>query len=58
MATIAKVPRAEGHAWQARIKLRGRILKTRTFRTKTAAREWARSIGGDVDLEQALEDTG
>ena len=33
MATIAKVKRAQGFAYQARIKSRGRIIKTKTFRT-------------------------
>jgi hypothetical protein len=42
MATIAKVKRAKGFAYQAKIKRRGRVVISKTFRTKTAAREWAR----------------
>ena len=58
MATITRVPRAHGHAYQARIKRRGRILKTKTFRTKTAAREWARRLEADLELATATGDPG
>ena len=58
MATIARVPRARGVAYQVRIKRRGRLVRTKTFRTRTAAREWARRIESDVEMELALEDPG
>jgi hypothetical protein len=58
MAAIAKVKRAKGFAYQAKIKRRGRVIKTKTFRTKTAAREWARRIESDIELEIALQDPG
>ena len=58
MATIAKVKRAKGFAYQAKIKRRGRILKTQTFKTKTAAREWARRYEAGVELDLALGDPG
>ena len=58
MSTIAKVKRANGSAYQARVKSRGRLIKTKTFRTKTAARDWARRYEADLDLDSALADPG
>ncbi len=58
MATIARIKRKTGVSYQAKIKRRGRIIKTKTFRTKTAAREWARKFESDVELEAALNDPG
>ncbi|MEM7002835.1 MAG: site-specific integrase, partial [Pseudomonadota bacterium] len=58
MATIARLKRKTGVSYQAKIKRRGRIIKTKTFRTKTAAREWARKFESDVELEAALNDPG
>lgn len=58
MATIAKVPRVNGIAWKAIIKRRGRNLKSKTFQTKTAAREWARRMESDAELADALDDPG
>ena len=58
MATLAKVKRAKGFAYQAKIKRRGRVVKSKTFRTKTAAREWARRYEADCELERALNDPG
>lgn len=58
MPTIAKIPRAKGVVWKAIIKRRGQILKTRTFKTKTAARDWARRIESDAELADALDDPG
>lgn len=58
MATIARIKRKHGVSYQAKIKRRGRIIKTKTFRTKTAAREWARRFESDVELEAALQDPG
>jgi integrase len=52
MATIAKVPRARGVAYQAKIKRQGRLVKSKTFHNKAAAREWARRV--EADLEQAI----
>jgi len=58
MPTIARIKRAKGVAYQARIKHRGRLIKTKTFRTKTAAREWARRYEADPELETAHADPG
>ena len=58
MATIARIKRKTGVSYQAKIKRRGRVIKTKTFRTKTAAREWARKFESDVELEAALNDPG
>ena len=58
MATIVKVKRVRGVSYQAKIKRRGRVLKTKTFRTKTAAREWARRHEADLEMELALGDPG
>ncbi len=58
MATLAKVKRAKGFAYQAKVKRRGRVVKSKTFRTKTAAREWARRVESDAELELALQDPG
>lgn len=58
MATIARIKRQHGVSYQAKIKRRGRVLKTKTFRTKTAAREWSRKFESDVELEAALNDPG
>ena len=58
MATIAKVKRAKGFSYQARIKRRGRLITTKTFRTRTAAREWARRIEAELERELATGDPG
>lgn len=58
MATIARIPRAKGIVWKAIIKRRGRVLKTKTFQTKTAAREWARRMEADAELADALGAVG
>ncbi len=58
MPTIIKVPRAHGVSWKAIIKRRGRVLKTKTFKTKTAAREWAKRIESNAELAEALDDPG
>jgi len=54
MPTIAKVPTKSGVRWKAIIKRQGRILTTKTFRTKTNAREWAKRIESDLELVRAL----
>jgi integrase len=51
MATFVKTPAG---GWKAIIRDRGRILKTKTFRKKTDAREWARRIEGDREAAEAL----
>ena len=38
MATIARIKRVNGVSYQAKIKCRGRVIQTNTFRTKTSAR--------------------
>jgi len=53
MATIARIKRVHGASYQAKIKRRSRVLKTKTIRTKAAAREWARKAEADVDLENS-----
>ncbi|MEM7097962.1 MAG: site-specific integrase [Pseudomonadota bacterium] len=58
MATIARIKRKSGVSYQAKIKRRGRILKTKTFRTKKAAREWSIRIESDLQLEAAHQDPG
>ena len=49
---------AKGFAYQAKIKRRGSVIKTKTFRTKTAAREWARRLESDLDMEAAFDYPG
>ena len=58
MPTIAKVPRIRGYAWKAIVKRDGLILKTKTFKTKTAARAWARRIEADSEMMDALGEVG
>lgn len=45
MASIRK----HGSNWQARVKRKGYPVETRTFPTKTEARNWSRSIENDFD---------
>lgn len=54
MATIAKVTRAKGFAYQAKIKRRDRVVRSKTYRTKTLARAWARRYEAGCELELAL----
>ena len=58
MATIAKVPRKKGVVWKVVLKRRGKVLKTKTFKSKTAARAWARRIEADAEWAEALADPG
>ncbi len=58
MATLAKIPRKGGFSWKAIVKRRGRIVKTKTFRSKSMAREWARQIEGDLQKVDAFDDPG
>lgn len=58
MATITKLQRSSGVRFKAIIRKGGRVLKTKTFATKTAARTWARRIEGDDDLVRALGSPG
>ena len=58
MTTIARVPRSKGVSWKAIIKQRGRVLRTKTFRTKTAARDWSRRIEAELERADALDNPG
>jgi integrase len=53
MATIAKIQGKTSTSYKAIIKQHGRILKTKTFKTKTAARAWAKRIEADQERLEA-----
>jgi len=53
MATIAKIQGKTNTSYKAIIKQHGRILKTKTFKTKTAARAWAKRIEADQEQMEA-----
>ena len=52
MATIAKIRRKKGVSYKAKSTRLGRVLETKIFRTKTAARDWAKNL--EADYERAL----
>jgi integrase len=53
MATIAKIKGKTNTSYKAIIKQHGRILKTKTFKTKTAAHAWAKRIEADQEQLEA-----
>jgi hypothetical protein len=55
MATIARIQRKTNTSYKAIIKQHGRILKTKTFKKKTAARAWAKRIEADKERLEAYE---
>ncbi len=58
MATIAKIPRANGVVYKAIIRKDGRVLKTKTFNRKTDAKLWAQGIESDNQHMEALRTEG
>lgn len=58
MATIARIQRANSVTYRAVIKLNGSVLKTKCFKTKTAARQWARRVECDAQMMEALGERG
>lgn len=59
MATIAKVKTAtRGIRYKAIIRHNGRISRTKTFSTKTAARTWARRMESDIETIEATGSVG
>ena len=55
MATITKIQRQSGVRYKVLIKARdGRVLKCKTFSTKSNARQWAKRIEGDRELMQVF----
>lgn len=54
MATILKQTKASGVRYKAVIKLHGRIVKTKTFKTKNAACTWAKQTEGNLAYLDAL----
>jgi hypothetical protein len=55
MATIRKTPAGN---YQVIIKKRSKTLKTKTFKLKKHAREWAQKFEGDSDLVALYGTTG
>lgn len=53
MATIVSVPRVKGTVYKAIIRLEGIKPFSRTFKTRKAAKAWAREQESDVDLARA-----
>ena len=47
-------PASQGITYRAIIKRNGSAPKTKCFKTKTAARQWARRIESDLELIEAL----
>lgn len=58
MATFVKVRRKQGYSWKVIIKRGDQVLKTKTFRQKAAAREWAKRVEGDNEISTALGSPG
>ena len=58
MATITRIERKSGARFKAIIKHRGRILKTKTFQSKTKAMLWSKRIEGDQEMIEALSMRG
>ena len=58
MATIIRIERKSGARFKAIIKYRGRILKTKTFQSKTKAMLWSKRIEGDQEMIEALSMRG
>ncbi len=54
MATITRLSRNSGVRYKAIIKYRGRVVKTKTFSSKNAARAWAKRIESDQEMIRAL----
>jgi len=53
MATIARIQCKNSISYKAIIKQHGRVLKTKTFKTKTAARTWTKRIEADQEQLEA-----
>jgi hypothetical protein len=54
LTAILKQTKAFGVRYKAVIKLNGRIVKTKTFKTKTAVSTWAKQAEGNLDYLDAL----
>jgi hypothetical protein len=54
MAMLIKQTKACGVRYKAVIKLNARIVKTKTFKTKTAANTWTKQAEGNLDYLDAL----
>lgn len=58
MATIIHIERKSGARFKAIIKSRGRILKTKTFKSKAKAIKWSKRIESDQEMMEALSMRG
>ena len=58
MATISKVPRANGVSYRAIVKRNGVVLTTKCFKTRTAARQWAKRVESDAEFIEASGEPG
>ena len=58
MATISKTQRAQSVTYRAIVKRNGVVVKTKCFKTKTAARMWAKRIESDAEFMEALGEKG
>ena len=56
--SLVRVQRASGVSCQARIKHRGQIVQTRTFRTKSEARDWARQYQARLAISRKDREPG
>jgi len=58
MATISKVPRANGVSYRAIVKRKGVALTTKCFETRTAARQWPKRVESDAEFIEANGEPG
>lgn len=58
MATISKTQRAQSVTYRAIVKRNGVVVKTKCFKTRTAARLWAKRVESDAELIEALGEKG